>query len=116
MQSKVKIRAATKADVLAIEGKAYAHSFRGVTAELDGRVIGVAGVMYSCPAQCFSNIKPELKKHKRAFVEAIKILRDILSESGEVYANASQTEATAPQLLRHAGFIPITRELYKWHK
>ena len=114
MESKVKIRPATKADVIAINGAAYSHSFRGLAAELNGECLGVAGVMYTHPAQCFSTLKPEMKSHKRAIVSAVRQLRDILNQSGEVYAIPSKFEPTARGFLNHVGFVPVKEDLYKW--
>ena len=97
-----------------MNGAPYSLSFRGIAAEKEGEVIGIAGVMYSTPAQCFSTINEELKNHKRAFVKAVRALREILNDSAEVYATPSKTEPTANNFLKHVGFIPVEEDLYKW--
>lgn len=116
MQSKnTLIRPIRGQDLIDLLGRRYPYSIRGYAAEQDGVVVGVGGIMYSQPLQCFSLITDEMKKDKRAVVKAVRFMRELLnSYSAPVYAIASEDEPTAPGFLKHIGFEQIDEEFYEW--
>ena len=92
-------------------------SVRGITAELDGEVVGIAGLAYAKPIQCFSVIKDELKNRPRDIVRAAKLVREMLDESPlPVYATPDVDAPTACKFLTHIGFVPLSDGEYEWPK
>lgn len=90
-------------------------TIRGFTAELDGKVIGVAGVAYMDPMQCFSHIDPVMKQYPRQIVEAVRKVRGLLDSLGvRVYATPAEYEETADSFLRHVGFEQIEDGVYAY--
>ncbi len=73
------LRPATKADIIAYRGKPYRESFRGIVAELNDEVIGIAGVLHTDVLPAFSNIKDALRKHPKALILAEREFRKILN-------------------------------------
>lgn len=104
--------------MIAMYEQAPTVSLRGYAAELDGRVLGVVGVAYSNPLQCFSMISAELKEHPRQIVEAMRATRQLLdSIEVPVYATPDEDEvATADGFLRHVGFEQLEEGVYRWRK
>ena len=90
-------------------------SVQGIAAELDGEVIGVAGVAYSKPMQWFSVIRDELKRHPRCMVKAMRQMRVLLDDLDvPVFATSDEDEDTAHEFLTHVGFIEIDKGVYQW--
>lgn len=109
------IRPATKADVIAFRGKPYDESFKGVVADLDGEIIGIAGVLHTEHLQAFSTIEDELKKYPKILVLAAREFRNILnSYQSTIYALASCKEKNSKGFLKYIGFERYTGRLYKW--
>ena len=102
------IRQATQADAVAFYGEPAKMSFRGFVAELDGEVVGIGGVYYdNGVAIAFSEMRPPMRKHKKAMAKACRMLTRFFDQlGGKVYAVACPTEPTAPQLLKKLGFVP----------
>ena len=98
----------------------YGHSFpmsaRGFAAVIDDRVIGVAGVAFSNPLQCFSMITDEMKKYPRKVVEAVRLIRGLLNSIDHpIYATPDEDEGTATEFLYHVGFQEtIEKGVYVW--
>ncbi len=114
-QTQPVIRPATKADIVKFRGKPYRESFRGIVVEIDGEIIGVAGVLHTEVLQAFSTIKDELRKRPKLLVTSAKIFRDVLrSYSCPVYAQASDKEKNAAGFLEYIGFEHYQGSVYKW--
>lgn len=110
------IRPAKRADVIAFRGEPYSESFKGIVTEMDGRILGIAGVMYSPVLQAFSSITDEMRKHPKTIIMAVKEFRKILEKQGDspIYAMANQNEKNAPGFLSHVGFEYYKDGVYRW--
>ena len=111
----VVIRPATKEDIIAFKGTPYEQSFKGIVAELDGKIIGIAGVLHTEQLQAFSTITDEMRKHPKALVLAARKFRDILNSYNiPVYAVASEDEKNSIGYLEYIGFEYFSGRIYKW--
>lgn len=111
----VLLRRANKLDVIEFMGKPFSESFKGLVAEKEGRVIGMAGVLHTDQLQAFSTITDEVKKHPRVIIKAIRMFREILnSYDTEIYAIASEKEPTSMRFLEHVGFKHHDKRIYVW--
>lgn len=90
-------------------------SFKGYTAEIDGKVEGVCGILYSTPIQAISWSSDKLKRHPRAIVKIMRKIQTIIKVThAPVYAIADPNESTASGLLIHAGFVRVGDNVFKW--
>ncbi len=111
----VVLRPATKADIIAYRGKTYKESFRGIVAELDGEILGIAGVLHTANLQAFSSIDDKLRKYPKSLVKAAIMFRDILnSYDSTIYAKADEHEKNSTGYLEYVGFEPYSERIYKW--
>ncbi len=97
-------------------GSPLPQSVIGITAELDGRVLGVAGVAFAKPLQAFSFLSEELKKYPRVIVKAVSRLKELFDSFDlPIYATPDTDEvATADGFLKHVGFEEIEEGVYQW--
>lgn len=113
----VQLRPASKADVLTFLGKPFTESFRGIVAEKNGEVIGIAGVLHTLRLQAFSTITAEMKKHPKTIIKAVRLFREILnSYDTTIYAVASETERSSMRFLEHVGFEHYHERIYIWQQ
>ena len=115
------IRPSTREDVIEMCGGTFPDNIWGITAEEDGEVVGIAGIHYTNPRMCFSNIKQSLKKSPRTIVRMAHAVREVMGKSEvPVYAIADKNEPTAPKFLEHVGFEHLMTssdgEIYRWHQ
>lgn len=112
----MEIRPMVQRDLVEQYGHGFPFTVRGITVEHDGRAIGVAGIMFSKPPQCFSKLDDEVKEHPRSIVTAMRVLRKMLdSQSVPVYATPDEDEPTANKFLKHVGFEETNTEgVWKW--
>ena len=83
------------------EGK----SVRGLVVELDGKVIGYAGVLHTVPFQAFSNMTKELRQYPKVIVKMMRRFRQVVDKySLPVYAIASKGEGNSGKVLERTGF------------
>ena len=109
------IRPATKADIIVYRGKPYKESFRGIVADLDGEVLGIAGVLHTMQLQAFSSIKDELRKYPKTLILGAREFRKILNGyERDIYAIASKEERNSARFLEYVGFEPYHERIYKW--
>jgi len=109
------IRMSKKDDAPAVWGGLPIASFRGVTAELDGEVIGVAGIMHTNPLQAFMTMREPLKQHRKAIVLGIREFRKLMAlYSAPIFAFPNQMEPTARGFLSYVGFTQESSEVYRW--
>jgi hypothetical protein len=109
---KVRVRPLKRADLKDLGVK---QTIRGIVADLDGEIIGMAGVVHSTPLQAIFIIKDELRKYPLVMMKAIKPFRKLLnSYTGSIYAVASQTESNADAFLKRVGFTYTRDRIYKW--
>lgn len=91
-------------------------------AELDGKVIGVAGIEYRKRfLYAFSDIGPEMRPFRKGLVRAGRWLIEQMERAGvPVVAVANPSEPTAPAFLTWMGFVhvgaTIDGEVYQWRK
>ena len=117
----MEIRAARRSDVIALCGDTYPQSMRAIVVEHQGEPVGIAGVLNSSPAQCFSTMQDVVRASPKTILKVAKALAGILNQSrGPVYAIADQSEPTAPRFLSHIGFKYLTTtyqgEVDQWVK
>lgn len=75
MSAAITIRAATAADFHELYGEAPKHTVWAEVAELDGRVVGIAGIAYGNELPLlFSRLRPELRPYKRFILNAARHL------------------------------------------
>lgn len=108
MRSEVVFRPATDADAQRYYGRRAHSSFRGFVAELNGELVGLAGVYYQDGVPiAFSEINPHVRSRRRDIVRGVKMLMQIVDTiKGPVYAVANPAEPTAPYLLAKLGWKP----------
>ncbi len=101
----VQIRPMIQSDLVTQYGFEFPYSVRGFAAEHNGDIVGVAGIMYSKPPQCFSRIDSVMKSFPRSVVVAVKVIRELLNrQTVPVYATPDEDEPTANTFLKHVGF------------
>jgi len=100
-------RKATAQDSYEFYGKPPCNTFRGIVAEIDGRVIGIGGLFYEGKARvAFSDMKPEMKQHRKDIARACRMLIDIVKEAkAPVYSVCDTNEPTSFNLLKKLGFV-----------
>lgn len=108
-------------DLLALGIPTYGKTVRAITAEKDGEVLAVAGVIHTVPFYAFVHMTDEMRRYPKTIMRVIRGFSDFLSKHYvAVYATASEEEANAPRVLERAGFkylMTTTQgEVYKWHK
>lgn len=114
------LRNITAEDYEALYGERPKVSIRGVAAELDGKVIGVAGIAY-LPGQImvFSDIRDELKQYPVFLMKAGRRFAKMLNKYGRyAVATACPKEKNSAEFLKHIGFTKIgstsDEEVYQW--
>lgn len=108
MTNDAEFRVATLADALEFFGGYPPARFRGFVAVMDGAVVGIGGVYYHGGVMvAFSDLKPEIRKHKKIIAKGCRLLCKFFEELNmPVYALANENEPTAPYLLAKLGFKP----------
>lgn len=106
---------AQKSDIISFFGSPFPQSTRAIVVELDGELLGIAGVLHSTPKQAFSSITDDMRKYPKSIVKAGRKLREILNlYEDDVFAVASDTEKNSKSFLEHVGFVPHYDEVYLW--
>ncbi len=86
----------------------YTETIRGYVAELDGKIVGVMGVLHCSPPLAFGKMYPALRKHPRTVLLAIDKFREMLIKYYTyVVADADITETNSPAVLTRVGFVQI---------
>jgi hypothetical protein len=113
MSETPKIRPLKKSDLG--EFNSMGKTVRGYAVELDGKVIGIAGVLHTRPLQAFSRMEDELRKHPKTIIEVINTFKDILKNYDmPVYAIASEKEYNSTKVLERIGFELMNDRKYVW--
>lgn len=104
------IRQATADDLVAYFGAAPRQSMRAYVAVVDGRPVGIAGVSYEfrgrdARVKLFSEMKPEMRRHKKAIVRGARAMLEAFGAPGMV-AVANPEEKGACRFLAALGFRP----------
>lgn len=112
----IKIKPLSRDDVMAYYGDSFPYTVRGYVAMRGDERLGIAGVTYSRPVQCFSQISDELKQHPRLVVQGVRMIRGLLAEiEVPVVALVNECESSAEGFLRHVGFESTSQKgVYQW--
>jgi hypothetical protein len=112
------IRPATAADLARFYGQAPQRTMRALVAILEGEPVAVAGIAYQKPGQqpyIFSDLKPEMRRHRKAIVRGARAMLAQLARPGLM---ALAGEPTSPRLLTRLGFRRVATtadgELYQY--
>lgn len=93
----------------AFYGHPAPRSFRGWVVLIDDRPVGIGG-LYTDGGypMAFSDLKDELRSHRRVLIQGVTLMRDMLHGlKVPVFAAANPDESTAPGLLAHLGFKSV---------
>jgi hypothetical protein len=114
------IRPATAADLERFYGAPPARTMRAWVAVLDGEPLAVAGIAYQSigqPPYLFSDLKPEMRRHRKAIVRGARQMLAAVARPGLM---AIAGEAGSPRLLTRLGFVHVGTtpqgEIYQWQK
>jgi hypothetical protein len=112
------IRAATADDAKAYWGKNPPASIRAYVAEHDGKVMGIAGLVYGQnQIQAFADMAEGGQKYPLAIMRITKLVKALLNETrAPVYCNADVTLPNAKKFLEHVGFKLYSGRTYVWIK
>jgi hypothetical protein len=112
---KVNIRELRKADIIEFYGKPFAESMRGFAVDLDGELVGVAGVVYTDPIMVFSEMKDSLRKYPKTIMKTAHRLKSILNKyESSLYAFANEDEKNSVNFLKRVGFVQLEDGVFKW--
>jgi len=121
MKSKtLTIRPTVATDLQQLNIETFGVSMRGRTIELDGKPLGVGGVLHQEMPQAFSTMSDELRKYPKTIVKFITSFETMLKKHyTTVYAVASSKEKNAAACLTRAGFEYMNtdsngQEVYRW--
>lgn len=106
--TKVKITQATQALIHDFYGGMPPFSMKGFAAVLDDKCIGLTGIYREGPRFiAFSDMRPEMRAHKKAMVIAVRKMERMMRELGKsIYAVCNPDEQTSVRLLQRVGFRP----------
>jgi hypothetical protein len=99
------VRPATAEDITAWFGGPPPYTCKAFVMEVDGKLEAMYGLKFAGgEVACFSTLTEVARKHKRAVVEGIRLLRKELDKHPYVVAYATKGEPTAEGFIRHVGF------------
>ncbi len=105
---RVRLRPTVAEDLPFVIGKPLPHRIRCITAELDGRVLGVGGLGYRPDGTviAFAHLSDELRQHPVAVHRAGRLGMALIESSGVplVIAEAQPGNPAAERWLKHFGF------------
>lgn len=113
-------RQGTAKDLNEFYGGPPIYSMRALVAELDGKVIAVAGT-YRAKDQmyAFSEMKDEMRRRKRDILRMAKLVLPMLDRHRQLIAHASKTEKSSARFLEWLGFEYVAPaehgDIYLWH-
>ena len=114
----IEVRPTTSSDLVEYCGGPQRGTIRSLSALIDGRVVGLLGVVREGPiGKYFCDISPELQPHLRSItiMRAIKASLELVKEyKGPVVAVAEHAEGC--RLLNRLGFTHLDGEYYQWLK
>jgi len=90
---------------------------RGVVVELDGEIIGVAGVLHTSPLQAFSEMSDKIRKYPKTVMKVMLSFKKVLEHYDlPMYAIANEDEHNSRKVLERIGFKPLDGRMYKWQQ
>jgi hypothetical protein len=115
-------RDATAEDIAAFASDRFRPTVRAKVAELDGRIIAIAGLCRKDARWfAFCDLKAEMRRHKIALARAVRRgLAEAASVLGVtfIYAERDMQEPTSGRWLESLGFEvdPRSQTLYRWKR
>lgn len=111
----VSFRPSIKADFISIYNGPLPNTFRGITAELNGKVLGIVGVYFNRNWIAFTRITNEGRKYPLSIWKAAVRFIGLMKALNEpVYAFADPDIPRSDHLLIKMGFIPVSKDWYLW--
>lgn len=112
------IRSMTAADAQAYWGKELPASVRGYAVELEGTVMGIAGLAYlPTEIRAFADMVEDGQKYPMTIMRITKLMKALMNETkAPVYCNPSASLPNAKRFLEHVGFKPVDGRTYVWNK
>jgi hypothetical protein len=116
----MKMRPATREDIIALTGKPPETMMRAFVAEHDGEVLAVGGLYYcDGSAIAFSTMADKMRTHRKSIMRyAVKLTELFNASAVPVRAICSGKEANAPAFLERLGFVPERQsaigDIYIW--
>jgi hypothetical protein len=103
---RLEIIPSTKEHVAVFFNETLRQSFKGITAILDGKVIGIAGLKFDGKRiVLFSDIRDDVRQYKRDIVKVIYMLYGIIKEARyPILALANPNEYLSERILIKMGF------------
>ena len=93
----------------------YGKSMRAIVIEIDGKVMGITGVIHTSPLQCFGEFGDDLRVRPKALVRFANALKPILnSYESAIYCVADEQIEASGRFLEYIGFEKTDGDLYKW--
>lgn len=109
------IRPSKRGDIENVLQKRYRETFRGVTVEEDGEIVGIAGVLHGRELQAFSTLNFDTRQDRRFMVKAVREYRKILEHYDlPIYAQPDPNRSTAQEFLGYVGFEERDDGLFVW--
>jgi N-acetylglutamate synthase-like GNAT family acetyltransferase len=111
----IEIRPATAELLKQYYGDMPPRTVRAIVAiDDDGEVLGVGGYyIEGVRAMVFSDIKPEMRDHKRALIMGTRAAIDLARSSGLTAIAIRETPESA-SFLEHFGFREFMPGIYEW--
>ncbi len=112
------IRPLRSDDVTAYRGAPLRRTVRGFAAELDGRVVGIAGLSYDgAVLKAFSEFDPEMRGYRVTMLKAAKRVLGLIGGCRPL-AVVDGGDVRAARFARHLGFELLARhsrgDIYRW--
>lgn len=109
----MEIRVATKSDIhrhyTENGGVNHGYSMRAITAEHNGRIMGLAGVYYQKDrsAVAFSDMVPEMRAFRKDIVRVTRMVIDLIKRR-EIQAVALCVDQSGLNFCKKLGFVEVT--------
>ncbi len=100
----VEFRDATALDYKNYFGKPPANNFRGVVATIDGRIIGIGGIIYENVPKAFMDYLDEAAGYKKAMVRGAHLVFNRMRETCKMCYAVADDDNKAEIFLFHFGF------------
>lgn len=114
----IEVRPATFEDVTEFYGSPPKQSMKGLVVVLDGKPVGIGGLVFSEKSVgFFSVVRPELKPYKMTIYKTARKLAE-MAKGCSALAVADPDEPNSKQFLTRLGLIPVAEtkfgEVFGW--
>jgi hypothetical protein len=105
ISSKLIIRPATAADLIAWYGAPPPYTVTALVGELEGKVVAIGGVYRDANAVVgIAGVAQEMRQRKKDLIRMIRAVKELLQKYPVVLTFADVKEPTADSFIRHLGF------------